>query len=205
MKNNQLLYHITHVTNLPSISEQGGLQSHLSIQQHELKYHDVANQDVQSRRQKTRIPVGKAGILHDYAPFYFAARSPMLYFLHKQKLQQQEIVYFMTNIQAILDHELSYVFTDGHAIRRLTNFYTDLSDLDKMDWDVMKSQYWHDTNEDMNRKSRRQAEFLVHSHVPLSACLGLAVYNHEAKRKVNQTLEEADFSLPVAVRPHFYY
>lgn len=39
----------------------------------------------------------------------------------------------------------------------------DLSDLDKIDWDVMGSDYWNDTNEDMNRKARRQAEFLVYS------------------------------------------
>lgn len=96
--NNQLLYHITHVTNLPSILQQGGLQSHLSIQQHELQYQDVANQDVQSRRERTRIPVGKGGNLHDYVPFYFAARSPMLYYLHKRQLNQEDIIYFMTNI-----------------------------------------------------------------------------------------------------------
>lgn len=52
MGNKQLLYHITHVTNLSSILEQGGLQSHLFIQQHELTYFDVANRDVQSRRNK---------------------------------------------------------------------------------------------------------------------------------------------------------
>jgi len=57
----------------------------------------------------------------------------------------------------------------------------------------------------MNRKARRQAEFLVHSHVPLSACLGFAVYNCEAKKNVEQLLKETEVSLPVAVRPNFYY
>lgn len=129
----------------------------------------------------------------------------MLYYLYKQKLQQQDVIYFMTNIQTILDHELSYVFADGHAIRRLTNFYTDLSDLDKIDWDVMKSQHWHDINEDMNWKARRQAEFLVHSYVPLSACLGFAVYNYETKRNVEQLLRDTGVSIPIAVRLNFYY
>lgn len=60
-------------------------------------------------------------------------------------------------------------------------------------------------NEDMNRKARRQAEFLVYSQIPLSACLGFAVYNYEAKIAVGKILEEKNFSIPVAVRRHFYY
>lgn len=133
MGNNQLLYHITHASNLPSIFDQGGLQSHLSIQQQELQYHDVANRDVQSRRKKTKIIEGMGGNLHDYVPFYFASRSPMLFYLHKQTLNQEDVIYFMTNIQSIVDNKLSYVFTDAHAIRRLSNFYTDLSHLVKVD------------------------------------------------------------------------
>lgn len=69
----------------------------------------------------------------------------------------------------------------------------------------MKSDFWNDTNEDMNRKARRQAEFLVYSHVPLSACLGFAVYNQEAKIKVEKLLDDAKLSIPVAIRRHFYY
>lgn len=69
----------------------------------------------------------------------------------------------------------------------------------------MRSDYWNDTNEDMNRKSRRQAEFLVHHHVPLSACIGFAVYNDKMKIKVEQLLCDANLSLPVAVRRKFYY
>lgn len=57
----------------------------------------------------------------------------------------------------------------------------------------------------MNRKARRQAEFLMHSHVTLSACLGFAVYNCEAKKNVEQLLKNTEVSLLVAVRPNFYY
>ncbi|GAA0427767.1 toxin-antitoxin system toxin DarT [Lentibacillus halophilus] len=206
MENNPLLYHITHVANLPSILEQGRLQSHLIIQQHELPYEDVANLDVQSRRKKTKISGGMGGSLHDYIPFYFESRSPMLYsLLYKPNVNQNDMIYFMTNIQTIVDNELPFVFTDAHAIRRLSNVYTDLSNLDKIDWDVMKSAYWNDTNEDMSRKARRQAEFLVYCHVPLSACLGFAVYDKETKEKVEQMLTDVDVDLPVGVRPGFYF
>lgn len=202
---NQLLYHMTHITNLPSILKCGGLQAHAAMQVNHLQHQDIANQDVQVRREKTKIPVGKGGILHDYVPFYFAPRSPMLYYLHKQQLQQEDIFYFMTSVASIEEAALDFVFTDAHAIRRLTNFYTDPIYLDQIDWQVMMSNYWHDIDEDMSRKARRQAEFLVHQEVPLSACLGFAVFNEQAKAKLEKVLQDSGSVLQVAVRRHFYY
>ncbi|WJY26613.1 MULTISPECIES: type II toxin-antitoxin system toxin DNA ADP-ribosyl transferase DarT [Sporosarcina] len=205
MADNQLLYHLTHISNLPSILESGGLQSHAAMQMNQLQHQDIANQDVQARRNRTKIPVGKGGVLHDYVPFYFAARSPMLYYLYKQQISQEDVVYFMTSISTVQRNELDFVFTDAHAIRRLTNFYTDPIHLDQVDWQVMTSVYWHDIDEDMNRKARRQAEFLVYQEVPLSACLGFAVFDERAKVKLEYLLHGAGSTLPVAVRRQFYY
>ncbi|UTW68357.1 DUF4433 domain-containing protein [Anaerobacillus sp. HL2] len=44
-----------------------------------------------------------------------------------------------------------------------------------MDWDVMESKYWFDTDDDPDRKRRRQAEFLVLRHFPLELVLGIGV------------------------------
>ena len=85
------------------------------LKKDKIYYHDMANQEIQARREGTRIPVGMGGYLHDYVPFYFAPRSPMLYYLKKQKSTQNDIVYFMTNIKTINQYALSYVFTDAHA------------------------------------------------------------------------------------------
>ena len=129
----------------------------------------------------------------------------MLYYLHKQKLLQEDVVYFMTNVASIQEHALDFVFIDAHAIRRLTNFYIDPKHLNQIDWQVMTSDYWHDIDEDMSRKARRQAEFLVYKEVPLTTCLGFAVFNEQAKMKLEKILQDAGSALPVAVRKHFYY
>ncbi|WP_153060935.1 DUF4433 domain-containing protein, partial [Metalysinibacillus jejuensis] len=118
---------------------------------------------------------------------------------------QQNMVYFMTNTAMIQQHCPAFVFTDAHAIRRLTNFYEELTDLDKIDWPIMKATIWTDTDEDPNRKARRQAEFLVHNEVPLKACLGFAVYDEQIKHRVEQLLQQNGISLPVAVRRPFYF
>ncbi|MCG5102555.1 type II toxin-antitoxin system toxin DNA ADP-ribosyl transferase DarT [Oceanobacillus alkalisoli] len=205
MPKSKLLYHITHINNLESIFRQDSLLPHAHIKKCIINYKDVANQDIQSRRERTIIPVGAGGYLHDYVPFYFAPRSPMLYVLKMQPIPQDDIVYFMTNIESIQQHSLSYVFTDAHAIRRLTNFYTNLENISQIDWDVMQASVWTDTDDDPNRKARRQAEFLVHKEVPLSACLGFAVYSDQTKQRVKEMLKIAGLTVPVAVRRHFYF
>ena len=205
MADNILLYHLTHINNLPSIIKRKSLWSHSRIKTHEISYNDVANQDVQTRRERTKIPVGMCGSLHDYVPFYFAPRSPMLYVINRQHTSQQEMVYFMTNTTTIQQHCSDFVFTDAHAIRRLTNFYTELKDLDKIDWTIMRAPVWADTDADPNRKARRQAEFLVYNEVPITACLGVAVHNNQVKHKIEQLLQQNGISLPVAVRRQFYF
>jgi len=205
MLENVLLYHITHISNLESIIKQGSLWSHAQIKEHTIHYIDVANHDIQSRRERTKIPVGAGGYLHNYVPFYFAPRSPMLYALKMQPIPQDDIVYFMTNTQAIQKNSLQYIFTNAHAIRRLTNFYTDLKNLSEIDWDVMRASVWTDTDDDPSRKARRQAEFLVLNEVPLSACLGFSVYSCKAKQKVEKMLKNYNLALPVAIRRHFYF
>lgn len=129
----------------------------------------------------------------------------MLYYLHKQQLKQEDVIYFMTNVATVQEHSLDLVFTDAHAIRRLTKFFAVPTHLDQIDWKVMTSDYWHDIDEDMNRKARRQAELLMHGAVPLSACLGFAVFNEQAKVKLETILQESGSTLPVAVRRKFYY
>lgn len=170
-----------------------------------LQHEVIANQDVQLRRERTKIPVGNGGNLHDYVPFYFAPRSPMLYYLYKQMLQQEDVVYFMTSVRAMQQIGLDLIFTDAHAIRRLTNFYTDPVYLNRIDWEVMTSDFWNDINEDMSRKARRQAEFLVHQYVPMSACIGSAVFNEQVNAKVEKIVQDVGSELPVAVRKQFYY
>ena len=201
-----LLYHITHIDNLATIFNSGGLLAQAIVQQNEHSYMDVANQNIQGRRSKTKIPLGPQGNLHDYVPFYFAARSPMLYSVcHQGGIEQEKMIYFMSNTETINKLDLPFVFTDAHAIMWLTNFFETLDDLDKIDWDVMNATIWTDDAEHLNRKSKRQAEFLVYQKVPLDACIGIAVMNTKMKQEVKQILDANNLVLPIGVRRQFYY
>ncbi|PIC63460.1 hypothetical protein CSV79_11740 [Sporosarcina sp. P13] len=202
---NKLLYHMTHINNIPSIVKSNGLYSHSLIHKKSVSYQDVANIDIQDKRGQKIVPISPGGNLHDYVPFYFAPRSPMLYAIVNGGISQEEIVYFMTNTQNVHRDENNYVFTDSHAIMRLTNFYSNLQDLDQIDWDIMQSKYWHDHIDYPNRKMKRQAEFLIYNQLSMSSCIGFAVYNKEAELKLRKILNDLDQDIFIGIRPDYFF
>src|ERR1051326_1675326 len=119
---------------------------------------------------RNAVPVSvcpKGGTLADYVPFYFAPRSPMLFAIYRGQVQgyvgtQQNVVHLSSSVEVVIQKAKAFVFTDGHAEMDFSEFFMDIAHLDRVDWKIMQEQHWHDTNEDGDRKRRRQAEFLVH-------------------------------------------
>lgn len=102
---------MTHVKNLPSIFKNRGLLAYSEVVAKNSQHKDIANSDIQIRRSGIHIPLSPGGDLHDYVPFYFAARSPMLYSIINNGVNQRDIVYFVTDISKIQQSGLPYVFT----------------------------------------------------------------------------------------------
>ena len=145
------IYHITHVDNLPGIIADGGLRCCADLRQSGVGYRNIAYTHIQDRRARTHVPSGPRGVLHDYVPFYFAPRSPMLYTISRGNVAtyaegQQPVVYMVSTVQAVHAAGLGFVFTDGHATIMTSAFYDDSVHLDQIDWTLMRSRYWNDTD-----------------------------------------------------------
>jgi hypothetical protein len=202
------IYHITHHSNLPSIIACRGLLCDKEAARQQPV--SIAYEHLKQKRFNTLVPCGPNGALTDYVPFYFAPRSPMLYAIHRgyvshYKDGQSEIVYIVSSIQKVVYLGLQFVFTDGHPISWITRFANDLKWLDEMvDWQVMKSAWWHNTPEDPDRKRRRQAEFLVHRFMPLEAVETIAVYNWDMRQHIQTCLRDS-YNIQVVVRRAWYY
>lgn len=201
------IYHITAIDNLDSIIKCNGVYCK---NKQPAGCRNIAYENIQARRSSTIVPIPPKGILHDYVPFYFAPRSPMLYAIHRGFVAgfhdgQHRIIYIVSSIAQIEKHQLRYVFTDGHAVMAYTEFFNNKEDLDKVDWEVMKSRYWDDTPEDGDRKRRRQAEFLVHQFFPLGTVLGIGVSNPSIKQEVAEILKENGCQLQVKMVHEWYY
>jgi hypothetical protein len=141
------IYHITHIHNLESIISEGGLLAYNAMRAAKTQYTNIAYENIQDRRATTYVPCGRGGVLHDYVPFYFAPRSPMLYTINRGNVTnytqgQAAVIHLVSSIENIESAGLDFVFTDGHAVMTFTDFFDDLNYLGAIDWDVMESRYW---------------------------------------------------------------
>ena len=76
------IYRFIHVDNLHICLRRGGLHAPKHTPDDGLVYKTIHNVDIQAERRVTDMPCGPQGVIHDYVPFYFGPRSPMLFRLH---------------------------------------------------------------------------------------------------------------------------
>jgi hypothetical protein len=204
------IYHITHIRNLPNVLKDGGLWCDHIVSERNLAFVSIAHQHIKDRRAAKQVTCPPGGMLADYVPFYFAPRSPMLYAIHRGNVEgyqggQKAILHLETSAEQVAQRGLSIVFTDGHAEMDISTFFTDLNNLNKVDWNIMQTTYWSDTLQDNDRKRRRQAEFLVHNFFPLELINRIGVFNKEMVTQVNGLLQPLIQKPIVQVLPTWYY
>jgi ssDNA thymidine ADP-ribosyltransferase, DarT len=150
------------------------------------------------------VPIDGHGDLGEYVPFYFAGHSPMLYLIKNgysgvPKRPQEDIVFFICDAQTVINTGVEYVFTDRNAKIAVANFYNNPQDFDKLDWDVIKAKKWADTPNDLSRRDRKQAEFLVRNLLPVSCIQIIVVKTTERKDYFVQMISNLGLSIQVFV------
>jgi ssDNA thymidine ADP-ribosyltransferase, DarT len=196
---------MTHIENISHILEHG--ITHLNSPNTNPSYTPIGDKSIISKRADKVIPNGKK--LSDYIPFYFGSSMPMLYVIQKgfngvSTINAQKIIYLITSVEQILNQNLEFVFTDGHAVDSFSSFYnaTDIDKIDDIiDKKAIENQYWKDEH-DLDLKRRKEAEFLVAKDIPKEAILGFVVYDELTKQElislgVNEKV--------VVIRPKYYF
>jgi hypothetical protein len=204
------IYRILHIDNLQVCLQRGGFYASNQIPDDGLIYKTIHNCQIQDTRHNRMISCGPRGTLHDYVPFYFGPRSPMLFQLHTGRVDgynegQQPLIYMVSTVQAVQQAGLSFVFSDGHGIAAFTDWYDDLGNLDKVDWTAVYARYWHDTVEDMDRQRRKQAEFLIYQFCPWSVVQKIGVLNQTIAGRVETILGQYGINLTIEEKPDWYY
>lgn len=204
------IYHITHIKKLPSILRSEGILANNRLKFQPIDYVNMSHQTIQDKRAKINVPCSRGGTLHDYVPWYFAPRSPMLYAIDKGNVQgyeegQTPVIHLVAAAEDIASENIPFAFTDGHAIMSYSEFYDNLSYLNAIDWEIMKERYWTDTSEDGDRKRRRQAEFLVYQFLPWTLVRGIGVIDDRIKVEVEKILQKFTKETRVKVYSEWYY
>lgn len=182
-------YHFTSIENLESIIDNGIFSTNQKIA-HNIQHVNVAEEGIQRRRAQMQVPGSNGRCVHDYVPFYFAKKTPMLLaVLNKKNIDQQFIIYFSVPV-LLLETRPGAYFTDASAnTANPPNFFSgkDQSDqLDKLDWQTIDSNRW---KYDDNQKHRKMAELLLPDHVPLHEVNQIVTWNpsmSECVRKIFQ-------------------
>src|SRR5205809_213927 len=113
---NQLtpIYHFTHITNLERIVRSNGLWACNLLRGAGIDYLDIAHQNLQAQRALVRVRCHPGGTLHDYVPFYFAPRSPMMFAISKGNVEsypegQEPLVYLVSSVEAVVNSGRRFV------------------------------------------------------------------------------------------------
>lgn len=176
-------------------------------------YINIGDADLIKQRDEYVVRIDPPnGHLGDYIPFYFAGHSPMLLNIKTgyrgiKKYPQSELVFLVCKISDIIENCPHWCFTDGHAKSSITQFHNNLEDLSLLDWDTINLQFWSSTEDDWDRMRRKQAEFLVKKHVPVTCISQIIVLNSEQEAKVKEIESRAGIDIPVVIdqqRKYFY-
>ena len=199
------LFRMLHIDNMQQVLLHG--ITHRNSPNANVDFVPIGDVSLISNRDTFAMPNGK--IIGDYIPFYFWARMPMLFVIQNgfngvQSTPALQIVYCVSSIAQMLSHQLGFVFTDGHAVDSFSTFHNenDVSNIDTiLDFDAIKSKFWKD-DKDLDKKRRKEAEFLVKEDVPITAIVGYICFDETAKTRLVQLGIEEGL---VAVKPDFYF
>ncbi len=208
------LFHITAIDNLEKIFSQGMLLCKQKSEQLGITFTNFSHEGAQSVRAKKAVIDPPGGFIHDYVPFYFAPRSPMLKAIEGSKVKdceckQSDIVHFELLLRTVVNEKREFVFYDRNATKNYSRAYTDPNVLKEVvAWDLLTEapyldgfcKYFldkHDPPKYMDRMEKRQAEFLIKNDVPINWFTRIGVINEVKAKVVRDLVATNGLNLPV--------
>ncbi|UII32695.1 DUF4433 domain-containing protein [Fulvivirga ulvae] len=210
------IYRILHIENIPHILENG--ITHKNSPSANSDFVGIGDVSLIDNRNTRRVHVDNGNTfntietitLGDFTPFYFGVKMPMLYVIQQggnfveKANKPEDIIYVACSIESIINSDLIYYFSDGHATDFLTTFYNK-DRVDQLplivDWPSVKMPYWGG-QENLDIKRKKQAEFLVQGDIPPDFIIGFGCYNDSAKQKLMEFGIDKEL---VKVIPNAYY
>lgn len=202
------IFRITHVKNVPWILKHG---LHCkSSKTADPNFVPIGMADLIAKRATHTVPIKPGGSLGDYVPFYFTPKSIMMYNIKTGhgnviKRDNSEVVVMVSSLHKLKDMAVPFIFTNGHAYMNETDYFDDLSDLDKIDWDLLRRRDFQRDPDDPGKLGRYQAEALVHRNVPVTALLGIGCYDSATKRILAADASNEGITLGVEVVTNWYF
>ena len=203
-----LVWRIIHRDNLPWILD-NGLHCGNSQVRSPAWVH-IGNPELTQKRATHPVPLPPGGCLNDYVPFYFTPFSVMMRNIYTgwggiRQLPNEEIVILVSSMWHVQELGVQFLFTDSHAYYQWANYYSDLADLNKIDWPLLQNRDFRRDPDDPAKFERYQAEALVFQHLPIQGILGIVCYTEALKQAIDQQIRSRGLNLDVYARTGWYF
>jgi hypothetical protein len=203
-----LIFRITHRDNLPWVLDHGLYARNGEVP--DPNFRNIGNLDLIGKRSRRVVPVNPGGTLSDYVPFYFTPFSIMMYNIKTgygglQRVPNDEIIIFVSSLHHVAAQGIPFVFTNQHAYPQMAEYFTDLAQLDRVDWPLLQSRDFKHDPDDPGKKERYQAEALIWRHVPLNALLGICCSTETVKTQIGEQLYGRGLALKASVQSNWYF
>ncbi len=206
------LYHITHIDNLPSILQDGGLRSDAAMLARGGPAAAIGMGSIKSRRLRLPVKCFPGDRVGDYVPFYFCPRSVMLYLLHRGNHPelnyqggQAPILHLAADMYEVVDWANEdgrrWAFSLSNAGAVYTEFRNRLDQLDQVNWTAVAATDFRQPQ----IKEGKQAEFLVCDFLPWRLIRRIGVYSRSVNEQVATILGAGTGRPLVEIRREWYY
>ena len=206
---NGYIFRITHVDNL-RWTLRNGLHCQSSAAR-DPEFVPIGNPEIIASRIAREVPRPPGGTLADYVPFYFTPFSPMAFNVrtgHRDIVRQvraNEIAILVASVHDLSASGSRVLHTDRHAFLMTARFFDSPSDLDQVDWRLLRERDFRRDNNDPGKIERYQAEALVHHQLPADRLRAVLCYCERQRRRVAHWASEANCTVKVAVDSRFYF
>ena len=196
------LYYITHIDNLPSIFE-WGILSHERIESERVQFVSMfkgkaGDKSNISRRRKAKPQNNGKNLLH-YVSLLFQPRNPMMYRATfetgKDKLAVLEVADTVLNEQGI-------IIADGNATDELTQFYSRIQGLNKLQQQkkIIQSEWWKKCD---GSKRKIMAECLVPDFVKPEHIRSVIIADDTMRNWIQGIFN--NLQLPIICQPDIFF
>ncbi|MBO6085228.1 MAG: DUF4433 domain-containing protein [Acetobacter sp.] len=210
--NQQKIYHIVHVNNLKSISDDCFIFSYSEIQNRQSFVSIIGIEDIKQRRLSLPVLCNPDTYVGEYVPFNFCPRSVMLYIIHKgntpnltYKDGQDPIIHLQADLHTVLQwaekNSIQWAFSSLNAGTRYAQFYNEIQDFEALNWEAIETTDFRD----QTIKYAKQAEFLIYHAFPFELVEKIGVYSEEIAKQVNAIIKPMNSCPKVEICKAWYF
>ena len=213
---NPKIYHIVHVDRLHSILRDGCLWSDGEMRGRTNVGTGIGMVNIKNRRLNENDLCSHFGLMvGDCVPFYFCPRSVMLYMIHARNQElsfkggQEPILHLRSDLNTVVDwaesNKKRWAFTLSNAGSSYFEDRADLSHINEINWQAVRSKTWSGVGVSGSLKEGKQAEFLIEERFPWELVQEIGVYSQAVAQQVHNVLAAIQHRPTVKIKTNWYY